>query len=87
MSAEVAKPNAKTAMGYLRISDKQQIKGESKANQRAQIDAYAKANNIHIIRWFYDEARSGKNADREELKKLLETALKMKGQIDYVIVY
>src|ERR1700678_2030339 len=87
MSTAVTKPNAKTALGYLRISDKKQVQGESRANQRANIEAYAKANNIRIIKWFYDEARSGKNADREELKKLLQTALKMKGQIDYVIVY
>jgi site-specific DNA recombinase len=77
----------KAALGYLRISDKKQIKGESKANQKASIQAYADANNIRIIKWFYDEAKSGKNADREELTNLLKTAIKMKGQIDFVIVY
>jgi len=32
-------------------------------------------------------AKSGKNADREELQNLILTAAKMKGQIDYVLVY
>ena len=49
-----------TALGYLRISDKKQIKGESKANQKAAIQSYADANGIKIIQWFYDEAKSGK---------------------------
>lgn len=77
----------KKALGYLRISDKKQIKGESKLNQKAAIEAYAKANGIQVVEWFYDEAKSGKNADRQELKNLLEYALKMKGAIDYVLVY
>ena len=75
------------ALGYLRISDKKQMKGESIANQKASIENYAKANNIEIIEWFKDEAKSGKNADREELQKLLITASSMKGQIAYVVVY
>ena len=83
------KPKAptKAALGYLRISDKGQIKGESKHNQRAVIESYAKNNGIRVIRWFYDEAKSGKNTEREELQNLLKLALKMKGTIDYVLVY
>ncbi len=77
----------KTALGYLRISDKKQIKGESKKNQRETIQKYADNNNIRIIKWFYDEAKSGKNTERDELMKLLKMAASMKGQIDYVIVY
>ena len=77
----------KKALGYLRISDKKQIKGESKKNQEESIKKYAKANNIDIVEWFYDEAKSGKNTERDELQKLIKTALKMKGVIDYVIVY
>ena len=77
----------KVALGYLRISDKKQIAGESKNNQKASIQKYADDKGIKIVRWFYDEAKSGKNADRDELQNLLTTAVKMKGQIDYVIVY
>jgi len=77
----------KAALGYLRISDKKQIKGESKHNQKEAIQKYADANGIRIVKWFFDEAKSGKNTDREELQNLLKLALKMKGTIDYVIVY
>ncbi len=81
------KHHQQKALGYLRISDKKQIKGESKKNQKESIKKYALANNIEIVEWFYDEAKSGKNTEREELQKLIKTALKMKGVIDYVIVY
>lgn len=77
----------KAALGYLRISDKKQIKGESKKNQKEIIQKYADANGIKVIRWFYDEAKSGKNTERDELQNLLKLALKLKGTIDYVIVY
>ncbi len=77
----------KTALGYLRISDKKQIKGESLANQREAIFQYAVANNIKVVEWFTDEAKSGKNTDREALQNLLRVATKKKGQVDYVIVY
>lgn len=76
-----------TALGYLRISDKKQLMGESIATQKASVENYARANNIKVIQWFKDEAKSGKNADREQLQNLLGTALKMKDRIDYVIVY
>lgn len=76
-----------TALGYLRISDKKQIKGESKANQKAAIQNYADTNGIKIIQWFYDEAKSGKNAERDELQSMIRLAMKMKGQINYVLVY
>ena len=77
----------KTALGYLRISDKKQIKGESLANQREAIHSYAYKNDVKVVEWFTDKAKSGKNADREELQNLMVKAAKMKGQIDYVLVY
>ena len=82
-----ARPIRRKALGYLRISDKKQIKGESKGNQKDAIKKYAQANNIDVVDWFYDEAKSGKNTEREELQKLIKRALKMKGAIDYVLVY
>ena len=87
MMDTIQTPIKKTALGYLRISDKKQIKGESKKNQKEAIEKYAAANGIRVIKWFYDEAKSGKNTERDELQNLLKMALKMKGQIDYVIVY
>jgi site-specific DNA recombinase len=84
--SNIPKPK-KTALGYLRISDKSQIKGESKKTQREVIQRYADREGIKVIKWFFDEAKSGKNTEREELQNLLKMALKMKGTIDYVLVY
>lgn len=87
MSIATPTTSRKKALGYLRISDKKQIKGESIANQKASISSYAKSNQIDVIKWFTDEAKSGKNAERDELQNLLKLSIKLKGQIDYVIVY
>ena len=40
--ADKPKAQTKAALGYLRISDKGQIQGESKHNQRAAIESYAR---------------------------------------------
>src|SRR3989344_6506043 len=77
----------KKAIGYLRISSAMQINNESEATQTQKIQAYADANEIEIIKWYYDEAQSGKNADRKELQKLIQFALAYRDQIDHVIVY
>jgi len=86
MTEDTPQPK-KRALGYLRISDKKQKEGESKHTQKETILKYAEANNIKVIKWFYDEAKSGKNAEREQLQELLKTAIKMKGTIDFVLVY
>lgn len=79
--------NQKIGLGYIRISDKKQIQGESPETQRKVIQEYADRNGIIIIKWFYDEAKSGKNTERDELQSLLRLAIKYKGKIDYFIVY
>lgn len=75
------------AVAYIRISDRKQIEGESPETQRKVIQQYADDNNIKIIEWFFDEARSGKNADRKELQNLLQFATKNAKKIDLVLVY
>jgi site-specific DNA recombinase len=77
----------KRALAYLRISNARQINGESSETQRTTIQKYADANDIEVVEWFYDEAKSGKNADRAELVNLLNVATKMRNKIDHVIVY
>ncbi len=77
----------KKAIGYIRISSIRQIDNESPDTQRDAISRYAESQGIDIIEWFFDEAKSGKNADRAELQKLLTFAAKYKGKIDHVIVY
>lgn len=77
------------AVAYVRISDRKQIEGESPETQRRVIKEYADRNNIEILPdgWFYDEAKTGKNTEREELQKLLAFAIKHAKKIDYVIVF
>ena len=74
-------------VGYIRISDKKQIDGESPETQKRVISDYAQRGNIEIIEWFYDEARSGKNAERKELQNLLKFAVKRTSKIDCVVVF
>ena len=74
-------------VGYIRISDKKQIEGESPETQKKVISEYAKRENIEIVEWFYDEARSGKNAERKELQNLLKFAVKRTSKIDCVVVF
>ncbi len=77
----------KYAVAYLRISDRKQIDGESPETQRRVIQEYADRSNIKILEWFYDEAKSGKNTERDELQKLLQFASKHAKKIDHVLVF
>ncbi|MBA3679367.1 recombinase family protein [Candidatus Saccharibacteria bacterium] len=79
--------NTKRAVAYVRISSLRQVDNESPDTQKEKIQQYADANNIEVAEWFYDEAKSGKNTDREQLQNLLAFALKHVNKIDYVIVY
>ena len=75
------------ALAYIRISDRKQIDGESPETQRKVIQKYADDNHIVITDWFFDEAKSGKNAERTELQNLLKLAVKNAKKIDLVLVY
>ena len=75
------------AVGYTRISSSRQINNESPETQRDSIKRYADANDIEIVKWFYDEAASAKTADREQLQALLKYVRSQNGTIDFVVVY
>lgn len=77
----------KSVVAYIRISSQRQINNESPATQREAIQRYADDNNLHIVAWFEDIAKSGKNANRDGLQELLEYCLKHKGQISHWVVY
>ena len=77
----------KKAVAYVRISSVRQVDKESPETQKQIIQRYADSNGIEVVEWFYDEAKSGKNTEREELKNLLSFAQKYKGKIDHVLVY
>lgn len=77
----------KKALGYIRISSERQINGESPETQKAAIQTYADSHSVEVVKWFYDEAKSGKNTDRPELQNMLAYARKHKLELDHVIVY
>jgi site-specific DNA recombinase len=77
----------KKAVAYVRISSMRQINNESPVTQRDLIQRYADANNIEIVKWFEDIAKSGKNADRDGLQDLLKFCITNRGKIQHWIVY
>ncbi len=77
----------KKVVAYVRISSQRQINNESPVTQRESIQKYADDNNLEVVAWFEDIAKSGKNADRDGLQDLLEYCLKHKGHITHWIVY
>ena len=87
MAHDSSSTRHKRALAYVRISSQRQVNGESPETQRASIAQYAALNDIEIVDTYYDEAKSGKNTDREELQKMLAYAEQHKEEIDYVIVY
>jgi site-specific DNA recombinase len=78
---------SKKALAYIRISSDRQINGESPETQKHSIENYAKNNSIQIVKTFFDEAVSGKNTERPELKNMIDYAKRHKHEIDHVIVY
>jgi site-specific DNA recombinase len=74
-------------VAYVRISSMRQINNESPATQREAIQRYADQNNMEIVMWFEDIAKSAKNADRDGLQRLLEYCLKHRGEIEHWLVY
>ncbi len=78
---------SKKAVAYIRISSQRQINNESPITQKSAIQSYAEANNIEIVEWFEDIAKSGKNADRTGLQSLLKYCGRHRGKIDHWIVY
>lgn len=55
--------------------------------QHDAIQRYADANNMEVVAWFEDIAKSGKNADRAGIQDMLEYCLKHRGEIDHWVVY
>src|ERR1700678_1336861 len=62
------------AFGYLRVSGQDQIEGDGFERQRAAIEAYAKQNNIRIMKLFREEGISG-TKDLENRPALQEMML------------
>ena len=59
------------AYAYLRYSSHNQDDGWSIESQKSALEKYAKANNIKIIKYFIDEAKTGRNTQRQGYQNLM----------------
>ena len=87
MITSTDKEPRKRAVAYIRVSSIGQKDNESPNTQKIKIKQYAESNNIEIVEWFEDIAKSAKTANRDGLQQLLKFALKEREQIDHMIVY
>ena len=87
MNHQNLQTSRKRALAYVRISSQRQINGESPETQRVAIQQFVDNDNADVVEWYYDEAKSGKNTEREGLQKLLKHAVDKRSEIDYVVVY
>lgn len=66
------------AYAYLRYSSHNQDDGWSIESQKSALEKYAKANNIKIIKYFIDEAKKGRNTQRQGYQNLMTELNKKK---------
>lgn len=73
------------AVGYARFSSVHQ-REESISAQKRFIATYAETNNIDIVDWYCDEAKSGKTADRPEFQRMIAN-VQNNPDFDMIIVH
>jgi len=76
----------KYAVAYTRYSSENQRDGYSIEAQESAIKEYALKNGITTVRFFSDEAKTGKNADRNGLKEL-KSFIKQNAHISVVLCH
>jgi len=79
------KNKIKEAHAYLRYSSHNQDDGWSIESQKSALEKYAKANNIRIIKYFIDEAKTGRNTQRQGYQNLM-TELN-KGKVKILLIH
>ncbi|MBI4226364.1 recombinase family protein [Candidatus Roizmanbacteria bacterium] len=74
------------AYGYIRVSTSHQAElGYSLDNQQQAIKDYCKVRNIHLLKIYVDEGRSGRTTNRPEFQEMLQNI--KKGLADCVVIY
>ena len=73
------------AYGYCRYSSDLQNE-KSIEQQKNELEEYAKRNNIKIIKYYIDEAKSGRYDTRESFQELISTACKTK-EVQAILVW
>jgi site-specific DNA recombinase len=80
--------NKKKAVIYCRVSTKEQVEdGNSLTTQEKLCKEYALKNGYEIAEVFIEQGESAKNADRTQLKRLIEFCTNKKNGIQAVIAY
>lgn len=74
-------------LGYIRVSNEDQIENYSLHNQLEYIKGFCDSNGHKLIKTFSDEGKSASNTNRKELIKLLDYALNDRNSIDAIAVY
>ena len=74
------------AYAYCRYSSHNQDDGWSIESQKNALERYAKSNNIKIVRYFVDEAKSGRNTNRPAYQKMMN-ALEEDNDIEILLVH
>lgn len=81
-------PNLKRAVGYYRVSTKEQVEeGNSLSTQEKICKEWARKNNYEIVEHFIEQGESAKTANRTELKKLFTYCADKKNKTEAVIIY
>ncbi len=81
-------PNLKKAVGYYRVSTKEQVEeGNSLSTQEKICKEWARKNNYEIVEQFIEQGESAKTVNRTELKKLFTYCANKKNHVEAVIIY
>lgn len=75
----------KKAIGYIRISDKDQSNFSLEGQDR-YIRDFCTRNNYQLTELFVDDGKSAKNFDRPDWQKLEHFIMKNKNQVDFLVV-
>jgi DNA invertase Pin-like site-specific DNA recombinase len=75
---------SKRAFAYLRVSGRDQVKGDGFPRQREAIKKHAQANGLRVVRWFEEKGVSGDLESRRALDEML-SALTANG-VEVVVI-
>lgn len=73
------------AVGYCRVSTRDQVEGVSLEYQQQQIEKYCVYKNYDLVEMYVEKGESGAKEDRTQLKRLLQDA--EEGKFDVVVIY
>ena len=76
----------RTAIGYIRVFNKEIINIYSVEDQREAIEKFAEENEYRILETFVEESKSGKSLDRPAFQRILEYVKSNPWKVKFLIV-